>query len=84
MFDHIGGLRPGQAARWTALAEECVPVLADDGMEAVQHLLAERGAGLIEAIAITRALLGWAETPLHTAAEIVTTSTARTVVGDAN
>ncbi|KFG03907.1 MULTISPECIES: hypothetical protein [Streptomyces] len=84
MFDHIGGLRPGQAARWTALAEECVPVLADGGMEAVQHLLAERGAGLIEAIAITRALLGWAETPLHTAAEIVTTSTARTVVGDAN
>ncbi|MDX3517856.1 hypothetical protein [Streptomyces scabiei] len=84
MFDHIGGLRPGQAARWTALAEECRPVLARDGMEAVQHLLAERGAGVIESIAITRALLGWAETPLGTATEIVTTSAARTVVGDAN
>jgi hypothetical protein len=84
VFDHIGGLRPGQAARWTALAEECRPVLTHDGMEAVQHLLTERGAGIIEAIAITRALLGWAETPLHTATEIVTTSAARTVAGDAN
>ncbi|MDX3638329.1 hypothetical protein [Streptomyces sp. MB09-02B] len=84
MFDHIGGLRPEEAARWTALAELCRPVLANDGMEAVQHLLAERGVSIIQSIAITRALLGWAETPLGTATEIVTTSAARTAISDAD
>lgn len=37
----------------------CRPVLAADGMEAVQVLLAEHGMSVIQAIAITRALLGW-------------------------
>ena len=46
-------------------------------MEAVQTFLAERGVGVIAAIAITRALLGTAETPLRVAIEIVATSTAR-------
>ncbi|MFE7760434.1 hypothetical protein [Streptomyces sp. NPDC057438] len=84
MFDHIGGLRPEEAARWTALAEQCRPVLANDGMEAVQHLLAERGLGILPPVAITRALLGWAETPLGTATEIVTTSAARAATDDAD
>ncbi|MFJ4783864.1 hypothetical protein [Streptomyces sp. NPDC088794] len=74
MFDHITGLRPEQAARWTALVEEARPVLKGEGMEAVQILLAERGVGTIEAIAITRELLGHAETPLRVAIDIVATS----------
>ncbi|MFI5822669.1 hypothetical protein ACIA8I_26775 [Streptomyces rishiriensis] len=77
MFDHMGGLRPEEAARWTALVEQSRPVLESEGMEAVQTSLAERGVGVIAAIAITRALLGHAETPLQVAIEIVTTSTAR-------
>ncbi|MFG2574559.1 hypothetical protein [Streptomyces sp. NPDC048481] len=77
MFDHMSGLRPEEAARWTALVEECRPVLEREGMEAVQTFLAERRVGVIAAIAVTRALLGHAGTPLRTAVEIVTTSAAR-------
>ncbi|GGU11265.1 maleylpyruvate isomerase N-terminal domain-containing protein [Actinomadura citrea] len=46
------GLSAGQAARWTTLVEECRPVLGNEGMEAVQALLAERGMSTIAAIAI--------------------------------
>lgn len=46
-------------------------------MEAVQTLLAEHGMSIIQAIAITRALLGNAETPLRVAIDIVATSKAR-------
>ncbi|MER6783729.1 hypothetical protein ABT330_03540 [Streptomyces sp. NPDC000658] len=77
MFDHIGGLRPEEAARWAALVEECRPVLESDGMEAVQTLLAERGVGAVPAIAVTRALLGQSRTPLQVAIEIVAGSAAR-------
>ncbi|MFI9243962.1 hypothetical protein ACIGXF_15480 [Streptomyces sp. NPDC053086] len=84
MFDHVTGLRPEEAARWTALVEQCRPVLANEGMEAVQGLLAEHDMSVIQSIAITRALLGWAETPLLIATDIVTTSAARTVISDAN
>ncbi|MFF2364171.1 hypothetical protein ACFVU0_15885 [Streptomyces sp. NPDC058122] len=77
MFDHVGGLSPEGAARWTALVEECRPVLESEGMEAVQFLLAERGSSVIEAIAVTRALLGNSETPLRVAIDIVGTSHAR-------
>jgi hypothetical protein len=83
MFDDVIGLRPEEAARWTELAEQCRPVLANEGMEAVQALLAERGTSVIHAIAITRALLGWKETSLRTAIDIVTESKARTAAGDA-
>ena len=83
MFDDIIGLRPEEAARWTALVEQCRPVLASEGMEAVQALLAERGTSIIQAIAITQALLGRRETPLRTAIDVVTASTARTVASDA-
>ncbi|MFD9067607.1 hypothetical protein ACFVZ3_39525 [Kitasatospora purpeofusca] len=77
MSDHVIGLRPEEAARWTALVEESRPVLESNGMEAVQTLLAERGMSTIQAIAITRALLGNAETPLRVAIDIVATSRAR-------
>ncbi|MEU9313035.1 hypothetical protein [Streptomyces sp. NPDC048256] len=77
MFDHIAGLRPEEAARWVTLVEQSRPVLENDGMEAVQALLAERGVSIIQAIAITRALLGTAQTPLQVAIGIVTTSTVR-------
>lgn len=77
MFDYVTGLSPEDAARWTALAEQSRPVLESDGMEAVQALLAERGMSVIQAIAITWALLGKAETPLRVAIDIVATSRAR-------
>ena len=77
MFDHVIGLRPEEATRWVALVEESRPVLESDGMEAVQTLLAERGMSIIQAIAITRALLGNAETPLRVAIDPVATSKAR-------
>lgn len=82
MFDDVIGLRPEEAARWTALVEQCRPVLANEGMEAVQTLLAERGTSTIQAIAITRALLGWKETPLRVAIDAVTASKARTAISD--
>lgn len=82
MFDDVIGLRPEEAARWIALVEQCRPVLANEGMEAVQTLLAECGTSTIQAIAITRALLGWKETPLRVAIDAVTASKARTAISD--
>ncbi len=81
MFENVTGLQPEVAARWTVLVEECRPVLACSGMEAVQALLVERGTSIIPAIAITKALLGWADTPLLVAREIVETSAARATGG---
>ncbi|MFE5596912.1 hypothetical protein [Streptomyces sp. NPDC056549] len=83
MFDHVVGLRPEEAARWTALVERCRPVLTGEGMEAVQDLLAERGMSIIQSIAITRVLLGRQETSLRIATDIVTTSSSRAAVSDA-
>ncbi|MFJ1869413.1 hypothetical protein ACIOD1_32990 [Streptomyces sp. NPDC088097] len=77
MFEYVVGLGPEHAARWTALVEESRPILKTEGMEAVQALLAERGMSIIQAIAITRALLGHSETPLRVAIDIVATSKAR-------
>jgi len=82
VFDDVIGLRPEEAARWTALVEQCRPVLANEGMEAVQTLLAECGTSTIQAIAITRALLGREETPLRVAIDAVTVSKARTASSD--
>lgn len=83
MFDDVIGLRPEEAARLTELVELCRPVLASEGMEAVQALLAERGVSIMRAIMITRALLGREETPLRAAIDFVTESRARTASGDA-
>jgi hypothetical protein len=77
VFDDVTGMTPAQAARWTALVEECRPVLANEGMEAVQTLLNERGVSTLQAIVITRALMGRKRLPLRDAVEIVTTSSAR-------
>ena len=77
MFDDVIGLRPEDAARWTALVEQCRPILESDGMDAVQTFLAERGVSIIQAIAITWALLGRPATPLRVAIDTVTTSTVR-------
>ena len=41
------------------------------------------GSAATQAIAITRALLGWGETPLRVAIDVVTTSKARTAISDA-
>jgi hypothetical protein len=77
MFDHVIGLSPQDAERLTALVEQCRPVLENDGMPAVQAVLAERGVSVIQAIMITRALLGHETTPLRVAIDIVTMSAAR-------
>lgn len=77
MFDHAIGLRPEEAARQAALVQQSRPVLESDRTEAVQTFLAERGMSIIQAIAITRALLGNAATPLRVAIHTVATSTAR-------
>ncbi|MBB2949020.1 hypothetical protein FB565_008806 [Actinoplanes lutulentus] len=77
MFDDVIGLSPEDAARWTALVEQCRPILESNGMEAVQAFLVESDMGIIPSIAITRALLGKAETPLRVAIDIVATSAAR-------
>lgn len=82
MFDDVIGLRPEEAARWTALVGQCRPVLANEGMEAVQALLTECGTSTIQAIAITQALLGWEDTPLRVAIDAVATSNARTAISD--
>jgi hypothetical protein len=80
VFDDVIGLSPGDAARWTALVEECRPILENDGMEAVQTYLAEcEVPPMIKAIAITRALLGQAQTPLRVAIDIVASSSARPI-----
>ncbi|MFJ1758365.1 hypothetical protein [Kitasatospora sp. NPDC088134] len=79
MFESIHGLTPSRAAHLTALVEECLPLLSgDDGMELVQERLRERGAGVLEAILVTRELLGVEEVSLGAAKEIVLTSPART------
>ncbi len=77
MFDHVAGLTPEQAALWTAMVEQSRPVLAAEGMEAVQALLLEHGMSVIQAIVITRALLGWDETSLRDATDIVAGSATR-------
>lgn len=77
MFEQIKGLTPEGAARLTALVEQCRPVLTAEGMEAVQAMLVEHAMSFLQAIVITRALLGWDETPLQVAIAAVETSEAR-------
>ncbi|MEU8899367.1 hypothetical protein [Nocardia sp. NPDC048505] len=77
MFDDVSGLSPEDAALWTALAEQCRPILRNEGMEAVQTFLAESDVSTIHAIAITWALLGKPDTPLRSAIDAVTTIAAR-------
>ncbi|WP_424215734.1 hypothetical protein ACN20G_26600 (plasmid) [Streptomyces sp. BI20] len=74
----ISGLRPERTARLEALIAECRPVLAgDEGMAAVQRLLTERRVEVLDAVVITRELLGAGPTALGEAKTIVLTSPGR-------
>lgn len=74
----IGGLHPERAARLEALVEECRPLLADDdGLAAVQRLLSERRIELLDAVVVTRELLGAGPTALGEAKTIVLASPGR-------
>jgi uridine kinase len=79
MFENIRGLAPERAARLAALLEQCQPLLEhDSGMEAVQRMLRDQGAGVIDSIAVTRELLGAGPGSLGEAKATVLLSAART------
>jgi hypothetical protein len=59
------------------VVEECRPILEEHGMDAVQQHLADSGVAIIPAIVVTRGLLGWDDTPLAVARDIVCDSPAR-------
>lgn len=74
----ITGLSPERTARLEALVDECRPLLAGDGgMAAVQRLLSERRVEVLDAVVITRELLGAGPTSLAEAKTIVLTSPGR-------
>lgn len=74
----ISGLHPERAARLEMLVNECRPLLTGDGgMAAVQRLLTERRVEVIEAVMITRELLGAGPEALGEAKTIVLTSPGR-------
>jgi uridine kinase len=59
VFEKIQGLTPERAAQLTDLVQQCQLLLDHhDGMDAVQRLLHDLGAGVIESILVTRELLG--------------------------
>ncbi|MEV7025964.1 AAA family ATPase [Kitasatospora sp. NPDC093558] len=85
MSDDVRGLPPERGARLAFLVEQCRPLLADDGgdaddadMERVQWLLRELGAGVMDAILVTRELLGPRPGSLGPARDAVLSSAART------
>ncbi|MFJ5637666.1 hypothetical protein ACIQF5_34180 [Streptomyces goshikiensis] len=74
----ISGLHPERTARLEVLVNECLPLLAGDGgMVAVQRLLSERRVEVLDAVVITRELLGAGPTALGEAKSIVLTSPGR-------
>lgn len=73
----IRGLDPERAARLAGLASECQPLLAQDGMEAVQRLLAARQIGVMDSIIVTFDLLGAGPDALGEAEAAVLLSPAR-------
>ena len=74
----IRGWSPERTARLEALVDECRPLLAwDGGMAAVQRLLSERRVEVLDAVVITRELLGAGPTSLAEAKTIVLTSPGR-------
>ncbi|MGW7334219.1 hypothetical protein ACWGIU_37605 [Streptomyces sp. NPDC054840] len=74
----ISGLHPERTARLEVLVNECRPMLAGDGgMAAVQRLLSERRVEVLDAVVITRELLGAGPTALGEAKTIVLTSPGR-------
>ncbi|RAG83116.1 hypothetical protein DN069_23990 [Streptacidiphilus pinicola] len=59
------------------VVKECRPILDARGMDAVQRHLVDRDVAILPAILVTRGLLGWDETSLATARDIVCASPAR-------
>jgi hypothetical protein len=74
----IRGLDPERIARLAALVSECRPLLAQDGMEAVQTLLVTRQIGVMDSILVTVDLLGTGPGALGEAKAAVLLSAART------
>ncbi|MEU2849318.1 hypothetical protein ACIOGX_28185 [Streptomyces sp. NPDC088147] len=74
----IKGLHPERAARLEVLVDECRPLLMSaGGMAVVQRLLRERRVEVLDAVVITRELLGAGPTALGEAKTIVLTSPGR-------
>jgi uridine kinase len=79
MFDDVSGMTPQRAALLTSLVRQCSVLLDQDaGMDAAQRLLQQHGVGVIDAILITRQLLGGGPGTLAEAKKTVLTSPART------
>ncbi|MFI2710584.1 uridine kinase [Micromonospora sp. NPDC018662] len=78
MFDNVLGLDSERAARLSALVETCRSLLdGGDGMAAVQQLLHDRDVGVLDAILVTRELLGAGPGTLGQAKAVVLTSPGR-------
>ncbi|MDJ0347102.1 hypothetical protein QMK19_36935 [Streptomyces sp. H10-C2] len=74
----IRGLHPERTARLEALVDECQPLLASDGgMAAVRRLLSALRVEVLDAVVITRELLGAGPGALGEAKTIVLTSPGR-------
>ncbi|MFJ9714212.1 hypothetical protein [Streptomyces sp. NPDC101234] len=74
----ISGLHPERTVRLEALVNECRPLLTGDGgMAAVQRLLSERRVEVLDAVLITRELLGAGPNALGEAKTVVLTSPGR-------
>jgi uridine kinase len=75
MFDRIRGIGPEQAGRLTALVQQGRALLdRGEGMDAVQRLLRDRDTAVMDAILVTRELLGARTDALRQARSIVLTS----------
>ncbi|WP_256967838.1 hypothetical protein [Streptomyces sp. CS057] len=71
----ISRLSQERTARLEVLVDECRPLLAGDGgMTAVQRRLSERRVEVLDAVVITRELLGAGPTSLAEAKTVVLTS----------
>ncbi|MFE7451484.1 hypothetical protein [Streptomyces griseus] len=74
----IRGLHPERTARLETLVDECRPLLTSaGGMAVVQRLLSERRVEVLDAVVITRELLGAGPSALGEAKTIVLTSPGR-------
>ncbi|MEU9919367.1 hypothetical protein [Streptomyces sp. NPDC051001] len=71
-------LDPARVARISAFVTECRPLLGSPaGMDAVQSLLSDRGVSVMDAVLVTRELLGAGQTALGEAKGIVLSSPSR-------
>jgi uridine kinase len=79
MFDEILGLAPERAAELTRLVQLCQPVLDQTGsMDAVQRLLDDLDTPVMDAVLVTRQLLGAGPGTVGEAKSIVLNSPGRT------